>query len=71
MHPSANENFPGLAIIAICSGLNTLSETILFRILPDLPSFITQTPVTVLESRTYWAGHFSIVKEDRVRMTRL
>ena len=50
-------------------GLNTPSGIILFRISPDSPSFVAQTAVTVLESRTDWAGHFSVVDENRVRMT--
>ena len=112
----ANENFPGLAIIALRShghdvvwiredspgiddravlsrattegrilitfdkdfgelvfrlGLNAPSGVILFRIPPDSPSFVAQTAVTVLESRSDWAGHFSVGDENRVRMTAL
>ena len=52
-------------------GLNAPSGVILFRIPPDSPSVVTQTAVTVLESRTDWAGHFSAVEEKRVRMTPL
>ena len=52
-------------------GLNAPSGVILFRIPPDSPSFVAQTAVTVLESRTDWAGHFSVVDENRVRMTPL
>lgn len=49
-------------------GLNAPSGIILFRIPPNSPSFVAQTAVTVLESRTDWAGHFSVVDENRVRM---
>ena len=52
-------------------GLNAPSGIILFRIPPDSPSFVAQTAVTVLESRTDWTGHFSVVDETRVRMTPL
>ncbi|MCE2396001.1 DUF5615 family PIN-like protein [Candidatus Poribacteria bacterium] len=52
-------------------GLNAPSGIILFRIPPDSPSFVAQTAVTVLESRTDWSGHFSVVEENRVRMTPL
>ena len=52
-------------------GLNAPSGIILFRIPPNSPSFVAQTAVTVLESRTDWAGHFSVVDENRVRMKRL
>ena len=52
-------------------GFNAPSGIILFRIPPNSPSFVAQTAVTVLESRTDWAGHFSVVDENRVRMKRL
>ena len=52
-------------------GLNAPSGVILFRIPPDSPSFVAQTAVTVLENRTDWAGHFSVIDENRVRMTPL
>ena len=52
-------------------GLDAPSGVILFRIAPDSPSFVAQTAVTVLESRTDWAGHFSVVDDPRVRMTPL
>ena len=49
-------------------GLNAPSGVILFRIPPDSPWVIAQTAVTVLESRTDWVGHFSVVEKNRVRM---
>ncbi len=52
-------------------GLDAPSGIILFRIPPDSPSFVAQTAAAVLESRTDWAGHFSVVDENRVRMTPL
>jgi predicted nuclease of predicted toxin-antitoxin system len=44
---------------------------ILFRIAPASPSHVAQTAVAVLESRTDWARHFSVIEENRVRMTPL
>ena len=52
-------------------GLNAPSGVILFRIPPDSPRFVAQIAVTVLESRTDWTGHFSVIDENRVRMTPL
>ena len=52
-------------------GLAAPSGVILFRFLPTSPSVVAQTVVTVLESRTDWQGHFSVVDETRVRMTPL
>lgn len=52
-------------------GLNAPSGVILFRIPPDSLRFVAQTAVTVLESRTDWTGHFSVIDENRVRMTPL
>ena len=52
-------------------GSNAPSGVILFRIPSDSPLVVAQTAVTVLESRTDWAGHFSVVDENRVRMTPL
>lgn len=49
-------------------GLNAPSGIILFRIPPNSPSFVAQTAVAVLESRTDWVGHFTVVDENRVRM---
>ena len=52
-------------------GLNAPSGVILFRIPPRSASVIAQTVVDVLESRSNWVGHFSVVRENRVRMTPL
>ncbi len=52
-------------------GLRAPSGVILFRIPLYSPSVIAQTAIAVLESRTDWAGHFSVVDENRVRMTPL
>ena len=52
-------------------GLSAPSGVILFRMPPSSRSAIAQTAVTVLESQADWAGHFSVVEEDRVRVTPL
>ncbi len=52
-------------------GLNAPSGVILFRIPPRSASVIAQTVVDVLESQSNWVGHFSVVRENRVRMTPL
>lgn len=44
---------------------------ILFRISPRSPSFAARAAVAAVQSRTDWRGHFSVVEETRVRMTRL
>ena len=50
-------------------GMTVPCGIILFRIPTTSPSAIAQTAVTVLESRTDWSGHFSVVDETRIRMT--
>jgi predicted nuclease of predicted toxin-antitoxin system len=44
---------------------------VLFRVSPRSPSYVAQFAARVLESRTDWAGHFSVVEETRVRMSPL
>lgn len=44
---------------------------VLFRVIPDSPAWIADFATSVLESRSDWAGHFSVVEERRVRMTPL
>jgi predicted nuclease of predicted toxin-antitoxin system len=44
---------------------------ILFRIRAPGPTHVARMAVATLESRSDWAGHFSVVEEHRVRMTRL
>jgi predicted nuclease of predicted toxin-antitoxin system len=57
--------------LAFRAGLPASSGVVLFRISPASPSYVAQTAVAVLESRTDWAGRFSVIEEDRVRMTPL
>jgi predicted nuclease of predicted toxin-antitoxin system len=44
---------------------------VLFRIPPSSPTDVARTAVAVLESRSDWGGHFSVIEESRIRMTRL
>ena len=44
---------------------------VLFRVPTGLPTQVAETMVKVLESRSDWAGAFSVVGEVRLRMTPL
>jgi len=57
--------------LAFRLGLPASCGIVLFRISPSSPDSVARTALTVLESRTNWAGHFSVVEETRVRMTPL
>lgn len=57
--------------LAFRAGLPASCGIVLFRIPMSSPTNVAQTAVAVLESRTDWAGQFSVVEEHRVRMTRL
>lgn len=57
--------------LAFRSGLSSDSGVILFRILAPSPVFLARLAVRALAARTDWAGHFSVIENDRVRMTRL
>jgi predicted nuclease of predicted toxin-antitoxin system len=37
---------------------------VLFRVSPRSPSYVARLAVRVLESRTDWTGHFSVVEEN-------
>ncbi len=47
------------------------SGVILFRITTPSPKSVAQKVVAVLESRTDWLGHFSVVEDFRIRMRAL
>jgi predicted nuclease of predicted toxin-antitoxin system len=57
--------------LAFRQKLTATSGVILFRIVPTSASHIAAFAVRALESRTDWAGHFSVVEESRIRMTPL
>ena len=42
---------------------------ILFRIRAPSAEYIAKTAVAALDSRTDWEGYFSVVEDDRIRMT--
>jgi len=42
-----------------------------FRISAPSPAYVVRVAVTALESRMDWAGHFTVVEDTRMRMTRL
>lgn len=53
------------------TGAPAPSGVVLFRISTSNPEIAAARVVTALESRTDWAGHFSVVEHDRVRMVSL
>ena len=57
--------------MAFRSKLPSRSGVILFRIAPRSSQYIAQVAVQALASRDNWAGHFSVVEDNRIRMTPL
>jgi predicted nuclease of predicted toxin-antitoxin system len=57
--------------LAFRSKLPAQSGVILFRITPKSSQYIAQAAVQALASRDNWAGHFSVVEDNRIRMTSL
>jgi len=57
--------------LAFRRGLSSPAGIILFRIKAPSAAHVALVAVTVLESRDDWAGHFSVVEEQRIRMTPL
>ncbi|MEW6352582.1 MAG: DUF5615 family PIN-like protein [Thermodesulfobacteriota bacterium] len=57
--------------LAFRLGRPSTNGVILFRITPKSSGWIKDVAVSVLASRTDWAGHFSVVEEHRIRMTPL
>lgn len=57
--------------LAFRAGLPVNSGVVLFRIATTSSAQVAQVAVTVLESRTDWDGHFSVVEPTRLRMTPL
>jgi len=54
--------------LVVRSGLPASCGVVLFRLRPASPAHVAQQIVTALESRDDWAGCFSVVEPDRVRM---
>jgi predicted nuclease of predicted toxin-antitoxin system len=57
--------------LAFRSKLPAQSGVILFRITPKSSHYIAQVAVQALASRENWAGNFSVVEDNRIRMTPL
>lgn len=57
--------------LAFRAGFPATSGVILFRILPRSPGSVARVAVAALNDRLDWEGHFSVVTEDRIRMTPL
>ena len=57
--------------LAFRSKLPAQSGIILFRITLKPSQYIAQAAVQALASRDNWAGHFSVVEDNRIRMTSL
>jgi predicted nuclease of predicted toxin-antitoxin system len=57
--------------LAFRFGLPATSGIILFRLAARSASSVARLASAVLEMRTDWAGHFSVIEEERVRMTPL
>ncbi len=53
------------------SGLSASSGVILFRALAPSPALLARFAVRALASRSDGSGHFSVIENDRIRMTPL
>jgi len=61
----------GFGELAFRWGLPAEAGVVLFRIPPRSAAYVAEVAVRVLESRSDWAGHFTVVEEARLRMTPL
>lgn len=57
--------------LAFRSKLPASSGIILFRIVMPSAGYVADVVARVLDSREDWIGHFSVVDDRRIRMTRL
>ena len=57
--------------LAFRSKLPSQSGVILFRITPRSPQYVAQVALQALASRENWTGHFSVIEDNRIRMTAL
>ncbi len=60
----------GFGELAFHAGLPASSGIILFRTQTSA-THVAQLAIAALESRTDWGGYFTVVEEDRIRMTPL
>lgn len=54
--------------LAFYAGLPAVCGVILLRIATPSAAHVARVVAAVLESRSDWTGHFSVVEDDRVRM---
>lgn len=57
--------------LAFCFNLPASCGIVLFRIPLLSVDYVTDVIIEVIESRSDWAGHFSVVEPGRIRMRRL
>jgi predicted nuclease of predicted toxin-antitoxin system len=57
--------------LAFCFHLPASCGIILFRIPLLSVDYVTDIIIEVIESRSDWAGHFSVIEPGRIRMRRL
>jgi predicted nuclease of predicted toxin-antitoxin system len=57
--------------LAFRHGLPADCGVLLFRVAASSPALMAEVVVKVVDGRDDWAGHFSVVELDRVRMTPL
>ncbi len=55
--------------LAFHLGLPASNGIILFRIQASTPGYVAPIAVTALATRQDWIGHFSVIEEERIRMT--
>jgi predicted nuclease of predicted toxin-antitoxin system len=57
--------------LAFRAGLPAAAGVVLFRITARSSTDVARIALAVLDSRTDWEGHFSVVEDRRIRMTPL
>jgi len=57
--------------LAFHSRLPATSGVILFRISAPSSTHVARAAVEAISSRVDWAGHFSVIEDNRIRMTPL
>jgi predicted nuclease of predicted toxin-antitoxin system len=57
--------------LAFCFNLPASCGIVLFRIPLLSVDYVTDIIIEVIESRSDWAGHFSVVEPGRIRMRKL
>lgn len=53
------------------AGKSASSGVVLFRISATSPEYVAETAARVLEHRDDWVGHFAVVENTRVRLTKI